>query len=83
MVSNTTLIADNAKMFSQLVETLPRIIKDIIFLNLQNVEASTNMPATPMQDEYDPLAVSDFDFLVNNPTFPSFELPQTESMKFH
>ena len=44
------------------------------------MEASTKMPATLIQDEHDPLSFSEFDSLVNNPTTPIFELPQTDSL---
>ena len=45
-----------------------------------SMQGSTNMRATPIQDEHDPLFLSKIDFLVNNPITTNFELPQTDSL---
>ena len=35
-----------------------------------DTSTNMNMPATPIQDEHDPLSFSEFDSSVNNPTTP-------------
>ena len=37
------------------------------------MKAITNMPATPIQDEHDPLSLPEFDSLVDNQTIPISE----------